>query len=196
MTSHASHHARTIDLVVTRYKEPLRWLWPYLARPGWNTFIYNTGPSFPRVCSSPAATCKQIDNAGYEWHGYLTHILDRYSSLSHTVIFMQGDPLTVSPDAHCLLNQSSAFAPVQVFCLTIPPALVATHPTSPIRLLTTRPIPSPHATTLLTTYHSSHEPSKPYDHTPHTLHNNLPAPYKRLAHLPHPTTGALLGAAS
>ncbi|KAL1525494.1 hypothetical protein AB1Y20_020350 [Prymnesium parvum] len=104
----------SVDLVVTRYKEPLRWLRPYLHRPGWTTFIYNTGPSLPHVCDGAGVVrCAQVANAGYEWHGYLRHIIDRYDSLAELLIFMQGDPLTVSPDAHCLLNQTTLYAPVQ-----------------------------------------------------------------------------------
>ena len=106
----------SVDLVVTRFKEPLRWLTPYLRRPGWTTWIYSTGPKLPGFLCSPAggARCTKVKNAGYEWHGYLRHVIDRYDSLGELVIFMQGDPFTVSPDAHCLLNMTAAFAPVQV----------------------------------------------------------------------------------
>ena len=38
----------------------------------------------------------------------------RYDSLADRTIFTQGDPFTVSPDMHCLLNQTAAFAAVQV----------------------------------------------------------------------------------
>ena len=105
----------SIDLVVTRYREPLKWLEPYFDRPGWNVYIYNTGkkPPPPRICSR-AALCSQVPNAGFEWHGYLRHVADNYERLADLTIFMQGDPFTVSPDAHCLLNQTEAFAPVQV----------------------------------------------------------------------------------
>ena len=34
--------------------------------------------------------------------------------LAELTIFMQGDPFTVSPDAHCLLNATEQYAPVQV----------------------------------------------------------------------------------
>ena len=104
-----------IDLVVTRYKEPLDWLTPYLGRPGWQVFIYNTGkrPPPPDVCAV-AQLCQQVPNAGFEWHGYLRHLVDRHDKLAETTIFLQGDPLTVSPDIHCLLNRTGMFAPVQV----------------------------------------------------------------------------------
>ena len=105
----------SIDLVVTRYREPLGWLEPYLARPGWRLFVYNTGKKPPpeRICAL-ATLCRQVPNAGFEWHGYLRHIVDRYDQLADTTIFVQGDPYTVSPDMDCLLNQTSSFAPVQV----------------------------------------------------------------------------------
>lgn len=107
-------HQTSIDLVVTRYRESLVWLWPYMSRPGWAIFIYSTGSSIPRRICTAGATCKQIKNAGYEWHGYLRHIIDRYDSLADICIFLQGNPLTVSPDAHCLLNKTADYAPVQV----------------------------------------------------------------------------------
>ena len=105
----------SIDLVVTRYREPLGWLEPYLARPGWRLFVYNTGKKPPpeRICAL-ATLCRQVPNAGFEWHGYLRHIVDRYDQLADTTIFVQGDPYTVSPDMDCLLNQTSSYAPVQV----------------------------------------------------------------------------------
>ena len=37
----------SVDLVVTRYREPLGWLRPYLGRPGWRVYIYNTGRKPP-----------------------------------------------------------------------------------------------------------------------------------------------------
>ena len=105
----------SVDLVVTRYHEPLRWLDPYFSRPGWRVYIYNTGRRPPpvQVCRR-ATACQQIPNAGFEWHGYLRYITDRYEDLADHVIFMQGDPFTVSPDMHCLLNRTTDFAPVQV----------------------------------------------------------------------------------
>ena len=95
----------SVDLVVTRYREQLAWLTPYLGLPNWRVFIYNTGrrPPPSRICQR-ATACTQIPNSGFEWHGYLRHIVDRYNLLAELTIFMQGDPFTVSPDAHCLLN--------------------------------------------------------------------------------------------
>ena len=105
----------TVDLVVTRYREPLAWLNPFFERPGWNIYIYNTGkkPPPPRICKR-AAQCLQVPNAGFEWHGYLRHLVDRYDRLAELTIFMQADPFTVSPDALCLLNQTNLYAPLQV----------------------------------------------------------------------------------
>ena len=114
-TNSASGSAAAVDLVVTRYREPLQWVRPYLERPGWRVYIYNTGrkPPPPRICQL-AALCEQVPNAGYEWHGYLRHVSDRYERLADLTIFTQGDPFTVSPDMHCLLNQTQRFAPLQV----------------------------------------------------------------------------------
>ena len=106
----------SVDLVVTRFKEPLDWLSPYVGRPGWHTYVYNTGRTDPprELCEHAAVRCSRVENAGYEWHGYLRHVIDRYDRLAELTIFLQGDPLTVSPDVHCLLNQTAAFAPIQV----------------------------------------------------------------------------------
>ena len=104
----ATASASAIDLVVTRYREPLAWLWPYLDRPGWSVYIYNTGKKPPpaRVCAR-AAQCSQVPNAGFEWHGYLRHIVDRYDRLAELTIFLQGDPFTVSPECYKKLNDES-----------------------------------------------------------------------------------------
>ena len=103
-----------IDVVVTRYREPLLWLEPLLNRAGWHFFVYSTGREPAQtLCAHPSVTCTAIPNAGYEWHGYLRHVLDRYARLADTTIFLQGDPFTVSPDTYCLLNQTEYFAPVQ-----------------------------------------------------------------------------------
>ena len=71
-----------VDLVVTRYQEPLAWVMPYLDRPNWRVFVYNTGrkPPPPRICRR-AYLCEQIPNAGFEWHGYLRHLVDRYDQV-------------------------------------------------------------------------------------------------------------------
>ena len=69
-----------IDIVVTRYSEPLQWLDPYLGRPGWRFFLYNTGRSpLPRyLCDHASVKCfENLENAGFEWHGYLRHLIDR-----------------------------------------------------------------------------------------------------------------------
>ena len=106
----------SVDLVVTRYRESVAWVEPYAARPGWRAYLYNTGKKPPpaALCALADVACAQIPNAGYEWHGYLRHIVDRYDRLAALTIFLQADPLTVSPDVHCLLNQTAAYAPVQV----------------------------------------------------------------------------------
>ena len=104
----------TIDVVVTRYNEPLLWLEPLLNRAGWHSFVYSPGRAPSRaLCAAESVSCIDIPNAGYEWHGYLRHIISRYTELADRTIFLQGDPFTVSPDIHCLLDQTAHFAPVQ-----------------------------------------------------------------------------------
>mmetsp|Transcript_9723 Transcript_9723/g.31275 ORF Transcript_9723/g.31275 Transcript_9723/m.31275 type:complete len:365 (+) Transcript_9723:803-1897(+) len=109
----------THDLVLTRCREDLSWATPYAQRSGWRMFIYNTcsRAKLPRLCSdggTQRVTCTHLPNVGYEWHGYLRHLIDQYEQLAPTTIFLQGNPLTVSPDIHCLLNASAAHAPIQV----------------------------------------------------------------------------------
>jgi len=103
-----------VDLVVTRCREDVGWAAPYSHRPGWRLFVYNTCRALPPLCSEAGVVCHRIPNVGYEWHGYLRHLVDRYNELAPTTIFLQGDPLTVSPDIHCLLNSTAAYAPIQV----------------------------------------------------------------------------------
>lgn len=107
--------ARMVDLVLTRFNEDVGWLTPYLRRPGWRVFLYNTGRhNLPAECGDAVVHCERIANAGYEWHGYLRHLVGRYDELAPTTIFMQGDPFTVSPDIHCLLNATSSYRPIQI----------------------------------------------------------------------------------
>ena len=58
--------AQSIDLVVTRYKEPVGWLNAYTGRPEWRVFLYNTGPRLPtgRLCRAASVSCTQVGNAG------------------------------------------------------------------------------------------------------------------------------------
>ena len=83
--------AQSIDLVVTRYKEPVGWLNAYTGRPDWRIFLYNTGPRLPagRLCREPSVSCTRLGNAGYEWHGYLRYLIDHYDALPSRVIFLQ-----------------------------------------------------------------------------------------------------------
>ena len=106
----------SVDVVVTRYKESLQWLTPYTKRPGWRVFCYLTRSytleDLP-VCRRPSVTCTRVQNFGYEWQGYLTHITSHYSQLANITIFLQGNPLRASPDLGCLLQHTSKFAPLQ-----------------------------------------------------------------------------------
>ena len=114
-TPAATPPAQSIDLVVTRYKEPVGWLNAYTGRPEWRVFLYNTGPRLPtgRLCRAASVSCTQVGNAGYEWHGYLRYLIDHYDALPGRTIFLQANPETVSPDITCLLNQTERYLPVQ-----------------------------------------------------------------------------------
>jgi hypothetical protein len=115
VTTPATPPAQSIDLVVTRYKEPVGWLNAYTGQPEWRVFLYNTGPRLPtgRLCRAASVSCTQVGNAGYEWHGYLRYLIDHYDALPSRTIFLQANPETVSPDITCLLNQTQRYLPVQ-----------------------------------------------------------------------------------
>ena len=105
----------SVDLVVTRYRENVGWLSAYASRPDWRVFLYNTGPRLPprHLCRQSTVSCTRVDNAGFEWHGDLRYLIDHYDALAATTIFLQANPETVSPDVHCLLNQTDRYKPVQ-----------------------------------------------------------------------------------
>ena len=57
----------SIDLVVTRYREPLQWLQPYLERPGWRCALalplaaadLRCAVSLPNRCSKNSVMCEK-----------------------------------------------------------------------------------------------------------------------------------------
>ena len=105
--------AQSIDLVVTRYKEPVGWLNAYTGRPEWRVFLYNTGPRLPtgRLCRSASVSCTQVGNAGYEWHGYLRYLIDHYDALPSRTIFLQANPETAPPSVGASRPGAAANAP-------------------------------------------------------------------------------------
>lgn len=108
-----------VDLVVTYFREKLVWLDSYASRPGWHIYAYsNRRQLLPelaaRLCRRAAVSCVTTEgNAGYEWQGYLTHMVRRYDRLADTTIFLQANPFKVSPDLACLLERTAEFAPIQ-----------------------------------------------------------------------------------
>ena len=90
-----------IELVVARYEEDLRWLRrvPKDVR----ITIFNKGASPvlpPGLSHREDITVKPLQNEGREAHSYLTHIVERYTSLATVTVFCQGHPFDHAPDFH------------------------------------------------------------------------------------------------
>jgi hypothetical protein len=90
----------SIDLVVARYSEDLRWLrrvpLPITVR------VVNKGGSLSEV-ELPARNglfLEALPNVGREAHAYLSHITERYDSLADITVFCQGHPFDHAPDFH------------------------------------------------------------------------------------------------
>ena len=82
-------YAKEIEMVVSRYAEPLDWLAsePFVAD---RYVIYNKGIN-PIEC--PAGTdcyVEQVDNVGRCDHTYLHHIISRYNNLADVTVFLPG----------------------------------------------------------------------------------------------------------
>jgi hypothetical protein len=80
----------TIELVVARYREDLRWL----RRVPGNVCVtvYDKG--------GDASGALPLPNAGREAHTYLHHIVERYDDLAETTVFCQGKPFDHVPGFH------------------------------------------------------------------------------------------------
>lgn len=76
------------ELVVARYEEPLVWL--ANVPTGWELTVYNKGTSDPAIPRDGSVIT--LPNVGREGHTFLTHVIDRYDSLSDVTVFVQGNP--------------------------------------------------------------------------------------------------------
>ena len=73
--------ARTVEVVVARYREDVSWT----AGLVWPVTVYDkSGEELPGAVPLP--------NVGREAHTYLTHILRRYPDFPDQTVFLQGDP--------------------------------------------------------------------------------------------------------
>lgn len=85
---------KTIDLVIARYKEPIRWLNRYKDRGFRTIHIYNKSgkPMTCPVFHNTKTKCKihNLPNVGVCDHTYLYHIIHNYDSLADVTIFAPG----------------------------------------------------------------------------------------------------------
>jgi hypothetical protein len=102
-------HTHTVELVVARHEEDLRWIRrvPSAIR----VTILNKGSTpalpdtFPR---REGARVIPLRNEGREAHSYLTHLTERYDSLAPVTVFCQGHPFDHAPDFHDRLRMLAA----------------------------------------------------------------------------------------
>ena len=100
-----------VTLVVARYKEPVRWVWPYRDM----TIVYDKSPETP----PDHADCRelrrwvQLPNEGREGHTYLHHIIHDYDNLARRVIFSQAEPFVHNPTLLCGIEHYFDHTPVQ-----------------------------------------------------------------------------------
>ena len=93
----------TLDLVVSRYLEPIGWLSniPTNVR----VFLYEKGALDEPHPST--WTTEKLPNIGHEAHTYLHHILTRWESLGDITVFAQGHPFDHASDFHRVLRAYS-----------------------------------------------------------------------------------------
>jgi hypothetical protein len=99
--SHHEPEVGSIELVVSRFREDLRWL---RRVPGEiRITIYNKGddPALPEGFPERAGvTVSSLPNEGREAHTYLTHLLARRDDPAPVTVFCQGHPFDHAPDFH------------------------------------------------------------------------------------------------
>lgn len=94
-----------IELVVSRFREDLRWL--RRVPEGIRITIYNKGedPALPVAFPERLGlTLSYLPNEGREAHTYLTHLLARHADPAPVTIFCQGHPFDHAPDFHARLR--------------------------------------------------------------------------------------------
>jgi hypothetical protein len=79
---------RSIDLVISYYKEDLDWLNNYKHITFRNIYIYAKGPTTPTI-HFPHTVVK-LENIGRESHTYLYHITKNYNDLADITVFTSG----------------------------------------------------------------------------------------------------------
>ena len=83
----------TVDLVVARFKEDLKWLMTVERElPSVRIFVYEKDPhQVGSACDFLVhAVCTPLANVGREAHTYLTHIITHHDTLADKVVFVQG----------------------------------------------------------------------------------------------------------
>ena len=96
-----STQSASIELVVSRFQEDLRWLKRVPATIGIR--IYNKGAADPlptTLKDRKNVSLIPLPNVGLEAHTYLTHLVTRYDSLAPVTLFCQGHPFDHAPDLH------------------------------------------------------------------------------------------------
>ena len=94
-----------VELVIARLEEDLRWL--RRVPPSVKVTVYNKGGSPPLTAeleSRAGISVIPLPNKGREAHSYLTHLVERYASLTPRTVFCQGHPFDHAPDFHAQLR--------------------------------------------------------------------------------------------
>ena len=97
----------SIDLVVARHREDLRWL--RRVPPGIRTRVYDKG-------GAAGGKSIPLPNVGREAHTYLHHIVTQYDDLAEWTVFAQGHPFDhVSTFHHILRELAAGLVPARNF---------------------------------------------------------------------------------
>ena len=91
----------SMELVVARYEEDLRWL--KRVPSSFKILVYNKGSTqaLPEsLHTKEGMSVLSLPNIGREAHSYLTHLITRYDSLPSITVFCQGRPFDHAPDLH------------------------------------------------------------------------------------------------
>ena len=84
---------RSVDLVISAYKEDLEWL-NYIPAKFHHVYIYNKGPGMISGVNIPYTEIK-LKNIGRCDHTYLYHIIHNYDNLADVTIFATGSTYTI-----------------------------------------------------------------------------------------------------
>lgn len=85
-----SSSEKTVDLVISRYKEDLGWLKNYDMHKFRKVIIYNKGESFKLPVKWDTIQVVKLPNVGVCDHTYLHHIVTEYNDLADITIFLPG----------------------------------------------------------------------------------------------------------